>query len=126
VNLLLDTHFLIWILLGADRLGEYPWLDEHRPWGVSPVSVLELQYLAEVGRIEVDAAGLLRALQRDGRFALDEPPLVALVERALPLAWTRDPFDRLLAAHSLTRRIPVCTVDRAFQRHHGLIVEPPR
>jgi PIN domain nuclease of toxin-antitoxin system len=126
VTILLDTHFLIWILLGADRLGAYPWLDEHRPWGISPVSMLELQYLGETGRLELDADRLLHALQRDGRFVLDEPPLVALIERALPLTWTRDPFDRLLAAHSLTRRIPLCTVDRELQRHHSLIAESLR
>lgn len=63
VKLLLDTHFLIWILTGADRIGEYPWLDDHRPWGISPSLSSSWQYLAEIGRIELDAAGLLRAFQ---------------------------------------------------------------
>lgn len=126
MTILLDTHFLIWILVGADRLAAYPWLDECRPWGISPVSILELQYLGETGRLELNAAGLLHAIQRDSRFVLDEPPLVPLIERALPLTWTRDPFDRLLAAHSLTRRVPLCTVDRELQRHHGLILESLR
>lgn len=123
MTLLLDTHFLIWILTGADRLRQYPWLDDHRPWGVSPISLLEMQYLAEIGRIELDAPGLLEALQSDARFVLDEPPLVPLIRRALPLTWTRDPFDRLLAAHSATRRLPLCTVDRALREHHTPIAE---
>lgn len=126
MKILLDTHFLIWILTGAERIGEYPWLDDQRPWGISPVSLLELQYLSEIGRIELDAAGLVEALQLDGRFVLDEPPLVPLIQRALPLAWTRDPFDRLLAAHSAARRIPLCTVDRLLLEHHALIAEPLR
>jgi PIN domain nuclease of toxin-antitoxin system len=126
MKLLLDTHFLIWILTDAKRLEAYPWLDDVRPWGASPISLLELQYLSEIGRLELDAPGLLHALQRDSRFVLDEPPLVSLVERALPLSWTRDPFDRLLAAHSTLRRLPLCTVDRLLLEHHSLVVRPPR
>lgn len=126
MRLLLDTHFLIWILTGTERIREFPWLDDHRPWGISPISLLELQYLSEIGRIELDAAGLLEALQRDARFVLDEPPLVPLIERALPLTWTRDPFDRLLAAHSTARRVPLCTVDRLLRQNHALIAEPLR
>lgn len=126
MNLLLDTHFLIWILMGAERTDSFPWLEDHRPWGVSPISLLELQYLSEIGRIELQADALLNELQGDSRFALDEPPLIPLIARALPLTWTRDPFDRLLAAHSSLRRVPLCTVDRVLLKHHSLIVEPLR
>jgi PIN domain nuclease of toxin-antitoxin system len=126
MRILLDTHFLIWILTSADRIDEYRWLDDHRPWGISPISLLELQYLAEIGRIELNAAGIVEALQLDRRFVLDEPPLMSLIERALPLTWTRDPFDRLLAAHSTARRVPLCTVDRLLLQHHALIAEPLR
>jgi hypothetical protein len=40
-------------------------------------------------------------------------PLVPLIEHGLPLDWTRDPFDRLLAAHSAARRARFCTLGRA-------------
>lgn len=49
---------------------------------------------------------------------VDEVPLLRLIDQALPLDWTRDPFDRLLAAHSLARRTPLCTLDRRIQAHH--------
>jgi PIN domain nuclease of toxin-antitoxin system len=122
MTLLLDTHFLIWTLLSLPRLEEYPWLDRYRPWGVSPVSLLELQFLSEVGRVQVRQPELLEALAGDDRFVIDEVPLLALVRQALPLEWTRDPFDRLLAAHSLARRAPLCTVDRELARQHALVV----
>lgn len=121
MKLLLDTHFLIWALLSWPRLDEYSWLERYRPWGVSPVSLLELQFLAEVGRIEIRQPELLEALAGDARFVIDEVPLLALIRHALPLEWTRDPFDRLLAAHSLARRTPLCTVDRELSRHHALL-----
>ena len=121
MTILLDTHFLIWILLDSRRLDRYPWLERHRPWGISPVSLLEIRFLSEVGRLEIKAPAFFETLLTDARFVMDEPPLQAVVRHALALSWTRDPFDRLLAGHSLTRRIPLCTADRVLRRHHPLL-----
>jgi PIN domain nuclease of toxin-antitoxin system len=121
VRILLDTHFVLWTVLDHPRLCEFEWLDAHRPLGVSPVSLLELQFLSEVGRLELDAERFVQALGRDPRFVIDEVSLVSLVRKALPLGWTRDPFDRLLTAHSLARRTPLCTLDRRIRENHPLI-----
>lgn len=118
---LLDTHFLIWIVTGADRLADFPWIERYRPWGVSPVSLLEIQFLSEVGRVEVRNPEFTDALLRDARFVIDEVPLVSLIRRSIDLTWTRDPFDRLIAAHSSVRRLPLCTTDRVIRSHHSLI-----
>jgi PIN domain nuclease of toxin-antitoxin system len=126
MNLLLDTHFLLWTVLDSQRLEEFPWLEAYRPWGVSPVSFLEIQFLAEVGRLEVRQAGLSQTVASDPRFVVDEAPLVALVEKALPLSWTRDPFHRLLAAHSEARRVPLCSLDRRILANHRLLVRELR
>ena len=77
---------------------------------------------AEVGRLTVDHAAFVDALGRDPRFVIDEVPLMALVTQALPLDWTRDPFDRLLAAHSAARRAPLCTLDRNLRQRHRFLV----
>lgn len=122
MKVLLDTHFLVWLLLDAPRLREFPWLPRYLPWGVSPVSLLEIQLLQEIGRIEVDSRALEARLAEDVRFVIDEVPLLALVKSALDLGWTRDPFDRLLAAHSTARRLPLCTTDRTLRKHHRLVV----
>lgn len=120
---LLDTHFLLWLALGSPRMAEFPWLDRYHPWAVSPVSLLEIQYLAEVGRIEIAGRAFMERIARDGRFLLDELPLSMLIRHSLNLTWTRDPFDRLLAAHSTARRLPLCTTDRNLRLHHRLL--PP-
>lgn len=121
MKVLLDTHFLLWILLDSARLERFPWLDRYRPWGLSPVSLLELQFLSEVGRIEARNPDLTDRLLSDPRFVVDEVPSLALFRHALELTWTRDPFDRLLAAHSSARRVPLATVDRVLLEHHGLV-----
>jgi PIN domain nuclease of toxin-antitoxin system len=110
VRLLLDTHILIWTVLGSKRLAEFPWLERY-----------ELQFLAEIGRISLRSPEFMDELMREQRFRVDDAPLVAMVRHALRLDWTRDPFDRLLAAHSMARRVPLCTADRRVLAHHRLL-----
>lgn len=121
MNCLLDSHFLIWITLESRRLRRFPWLGKYLPRGVSPISHLELQYLAEIGRLQVDIMAFTDLLLKDRRFVVDEAPLMPLVRHAFRLDWTRDPFDRFLAAHSALRRLPLCTVDRTLVVHHPLL-----
>jgi PIN domain nuclease of toxin-antitoxin system len=126
MKVLLDTHFVLWLLRASRRLDEHGWLDRYRPWGVSPVSLLEIAFLAEIGRLEVSNPELTDRILDDHRFVVDEVPLLALVRAAIALHWTRDPFDRLLAAHSEARRVPLVTLDRGLRRHHALIVRELR
>ena len=121
VTLLLDTHFLIWLVLRSKRLAEFPWIDRYRPWGVSPVSFLEIQFLAEIGRLSVHNPEFMTAVMEDARFTVDDIPLVTVVRHALRLDWTRDPFDRLLVAHSSARRVALCTLDRRIRTRHPIL-----
>lgn len=122
----IDTHFLLWIAVGDHRLDEFPWIDAYGPWGVSPVSFLEIAFLHEVGKLRVDIDAFRTAVSDDPRFVVDEVPLLNLISRALPLNWTRDPFDRLLCAHSAARRKPFITMDRRVRQNHELIVKELR
>lgn len=121
MSVLLDTHFLIWLVLGSTRLREYPWLDRYRPWGISPVSFLEIEFLAEAGRLSVRNPDFSDTVMSDARFTVDDVRIAALVHHAMRLNWTRDPFDRLLVAHSTARRVDFCTVDRVVRAHHKLL-----
>lgn len=96
--ILLDTNALIW-LQGKHR--------RSRPlsrWSgrlyVSPANLLEIQFLLEANRIRLRAGTRFDDLVNDPRWILDDPPAVAWFAVARELTWTRDPFDRLLAAHS--------------------------
>ncbi len=80
MTVLLDTHFLIWILLQARRLEDCRWIEKYEPWGVSPISLFEIEFLAEVGRVELPRPRkFMEALAEDERFVPNEPPLAALV-----------------------------------------------
>lgn len=119
---LLDTHYLIWIVTNARRLKQFPWLQRYAPWGISPVNFLDVQLLAESGKLNSRPSEFIEAVKADPRFVLDDVSALVLFQKALDLGWTRDPFDRLLAAHSLARRVPLCTTDAEIQEHHTLIV----
>jgi PIN domain nuclease of toxin-antitoxin system len=123
VSVLLDTHFLIWITTCDQRkLDRFPWLDRYQPWTLSPMSLLEIRYLTERGRLQLDPVPYFEEVLHDVRFVVDDPALVALVRHAFDLSWTRDPFDRMLSAHSLARRLPLCTTDRVILANHRLLV----
>jgi PIN domain nuclease of toxin-antitoxin system len=118
---LLDTHFLIWITSGNKRLRQFPWLQRYQPWGVSPASFLEIQLLSEIGKIRLGSK-FMETLRSDSRFVIDEASYVAIALKSLELSWTRDPFDRLIAGHSLARRSPLCSMDSIILENHRLLV----
>lgn len=123
---LLDTHFLLWITADAKRIKKYPWLHHYEPWGVSAVSFLETALLAESGKLELRASAFVETVQADPRFVIDDPSLVTVARKSMDLGWTRDPFDRLIAAHSIVRRVPLCSVDALILANHKLVVHELR
>jgi PIN domain nuclease of toxin-antitoxin system len=54
----------------------------------------------------------LAALQRSIGLTVSDIPSASLVEAAIPLTWTRDPFDRLIAAHAIVAGTTLITADR--------------
>lgn len=106
--ILLDTHAAVWLAQGHRRAR--PLVRLPRVY-LSPASVLEIQYLIEVGRIRLGAGATADRLQADPRWRLDEPAAGRWFAEACELDWTRDPFDRLLAAHASLRGWRLATAD---------------
>lgn len=104
--ILLDTNALIWLLAGHRRARKIP---ERSRLYVSPASLLELQFLAEAGRIRLRVT--IGEIEDDSRFAVDDPSSAALFNAAIDLGWTRDPFDRLIAGHARLRAWRLATGD---------------
>ena len=89
---------------------------------MSPISLLEIEFLPEVGRLSVKNPEFTNSVMNDSRFIIDDLPVETLISHALSLGWTRDPFDRLLVAHSSARRVASCTMDRGIRDHHRFIL----
>jgi PIN domain nuclease of toxin-antitoxin system len=110
--ILLDTNALIWLEQGHARAKKLAAAKQRLC--ISPVSVLELQFLQEAGRLRVRGGGTIADLVEHGPWLLDDPPSAALFDAALDLGWTRDPFDRLLVAHARLRGWRLATGDTAL------------
>ena len=106
--ILLDTSAVIWLAQGHRRARP---LDAFARLYLSPATVLELRFLEEAGRIRLRAGGSADDLASDDRWRLDEPPSGEWFATACEMDWTRDPFDRLLAAHARLRRWKLATAD---------------
>ncbi len=110
--ILLDTNAVLWGLTESDRFA--PLQVPGRRLRLSPVSLLEISFLVEVGRVEFrDRTGVADIID-DPRWILDSPSSARLFTEALDLEWTRDPFDRLLVAHARYRRWRLATGDRVL------------
>lgn len=114
--ILLDTNAVIWLEQGHPRAR--PLIKDRRRLYVSPATLLELQFLQETGRVRIDAPSV-SAIGQDDRWLLDDPPAASWFLRAADLVWTRDPFDRLIAAHAMLRRWRLATGDGDLIEHLG-------
>ena len=86
---------------------------------VSPVVELELQYLFEVDRVTVPAIDMVSDLERSVGLRFSETAFHTVVRAALANRWTRDPFDRLIAAQAAVDGAPLLTKDATIRRHYG-------
>lgn len=127
MDLLLDTHALLWSLTEPARLGRRARTaieDRGVSIHVSAVSALELATKHRLGKLP-QAWPVIEGFDRHReRLGGEELPITtphALL--AGSLEWEhRDPFDRLLAAQSLVEGLPLVTKDAAFTRIPGFRV----
>jgi PIN domain nuclease of toxin-antitoxin system len=112
----LDTHVAVWLVAGERRRLK-PVERELRkgPLFVSPMAVLELQQLHELGRLRAPAEQVLDILSED--HGVEEAPgdFRDIALRARALSWTRDPFDRLIVAHALDHGSTLLTIDETIR-----------
>lgn len=120
----LDTHAAVFLASGdAYQLGSASRkLMEESILLISPFVRLELAYLREVGRLDAPPDEILGALVANCGVAFSDDPLPALVEQAMHLTWTRDPFDRLLVATASLHEAPFVSRDRKIRDNYNRTV----
>jgi PIN domain nuclease of toxin-antitoxin system len=84
---------------------------------VSPVVLFELHFLHESRRIGVDPNRFYADVLEEGEVRESTDPLATVVRAATPLAWTRDPFDRLIVATAILHRARLVTKDADIHEH---------
>jgi len=110
----LDTHVVVWLYAGKiKKLSEQAreLINDHEII-ISPVVRLELQYLFEIQRVTDEANEIVADLS--GRIGLKmcDKSFDTIVNGALDLPWTRDPFDRIIVANAAINHNILLTKDQ--------------
>ncbi len=122
MKLLLDTHAFLWFVMGSAKLSGNARALIEDPSNESLLSVASLWEMAikvSLGKLTLSApfADLIpEQLNLNGigllNIRIDHVSLLA----TLPFHH-RDPFDRLLIAQAITEKMPVVSIDAAFDAY---------
>ena len=111
----LDTHAVIYLYGGdINRLSKkVTRIVENNQLLISPIVILELDFLYEINRIKSGGQKIINTLS--ATIGLQECNLefIDIVKISSNENWTRDPFDRLIVSNAIARNnSPLITQDR--------------
>ena len=117
----LDTHVVIWLYQkDEERISSLAReLIESRDLLVSPMVLLELEYLFETGKTKADAAEIYDYLHDTIQIDVCSTPFGAVVKKAIGMKWTRDPFDRLITAQAALGESTLLTKDDTIRTNYA-------
>jgi len=116
----LDTHLLVWLRDGelhkiSPRMKA---LIEEKDLYFSEFVRLELQYLFEIGKLTEPANEIVMYLSVKAGIQSCTLSLPRIIQAALSLRWTRDPFDRLITANASLLNAPLLTCDQTILENY--------
>ena len=112
-NYLLDTHSFVFWLLEEKSLSKKVLKILQKPennFFISSMSILEIQYLVEIGRLEIELGDIFSYIDSTPNFnilAFDRPALI----ESLKLNSNRDSFDRIIVATAQAYKLKLLTKD---------------
>ena len=118
----LDTHTVAALYQGAfDGFSKAAQaaIDEEDDLRISPMVLLELEYLREIKRIRVSGRRIVDALASDLGLTVCNLAFADVARKAIEERWTRDPFDRLILAQARLAHARLITKDRAMRAHYS-------
>lgn len=118
---MIDTHVAISLFSGqVQHLSKQAQrLLETSPRRLSPIVILELEMLSEIGRVKSNPRTIIDFLKRELDIQESMERLSEVIRHALPLQFTRDPFDRLIVAHADLLNAPLITFDARLLEHYA-------
>jgi PIN domain nuclease of toxin-antitoxin system len=119
VNLLLDTHVVLWWLAGDSRLRgpsreAIEWAENRAV--ISAASVWEAAIKKALGKVTFDQAEWQMFAEAQGFSELPVRNEHAWLAAELP-RHHEDPFDRMLIAQAIVEGLTVMSGDRIFERY---------
>lgn len=85
---------------------------------ITPIVILELEYLFEIKRLNINANTLFDSLKQE--IDLQACPLnfLQVVTSAFKQNWTRDPFDRIIVAQASINKSVLVSKDEIIRAHY--------
>ena len=125
--ILVDTHVVVWLALDQDQISRKARtaIDDARKnadgLAISDITLLELATLVTKGRIRLDISLESFLQEVESRFVV-LPISGRACARAmgLPVAYPKDPADRIIAATALVEGLTLLTADRAIRRSRAV------
>ncbi len=116
----LDTHAVVWLYAGELALfpKEARHILEDRSLGISPIVLLELQYLYEIGRIKIEGQKVYKSLEKSIGLKVVSSDFQKIIAVSLGQNWTRDPFDRIIVAQASADKAMLMTKDDTIRKHY--------
>ena len=112
----LDTHVVVWLYAGeTERLSATgKKLIEGNDLLISPIVLLELQYMREIKRLTVEPFLLFENLAATIGLRICDTSFPQIITEAIHNNWTRDPFDRIIVAGATANNASLLTKDASI------------
>lgn len=116
----LDTHVVVWLYAG--QVERFPKKARQRleqdALTISPIVLLEIEYLYELRRLSAGPALIAKELEKILGLTIAQDGFESVVLGAIGHRWTRDPFDRIIVGQAQINTAPLITKDRSIHSHY--------
>ena len=122
MSVYIDTHIVIWLCEGlTEKLTPAAsQAIESSEVEISPMVLVELEYLFQIKRIVKPPMALLDQLETLIGLRMSDHPFAAVAKAAVFETWTRDPFDRLIVAQARSDGYSgLVTADEKIQQNYS-------
>ena len=117
----LDTHVVLWLYVQrgkglSDQACQL--IESAITVFISPMVLLELDYLNEIGRTTIGSTSIFEYLEGKIGLKTCNKPFLQVIKLASKQAWTRDPFDRIITAQASIDQNMLITKDAGILEHY--------
>jgi PIN domain nuclease of toxin-antitoxin system len=118
----LDTHVVIWLYAGITSIfsQSIQELINLNDIYISPIVRLEIQYLYEINRVTDKPNNIISDLSSRIGLHVDVEPFDNVINAALAISWTRDPFDRIIVASANLNNHILVSKDKTILANYSL------
>lgn len=117
----LDTNVVVWLAQGTlQRISRRARSAlEQGTLLMSPMVLIELQYLYEFNRVKLPARDVRLKVEHEIGVRVCDLPFLSVASAALDEKWTRDPFDRMIVAQAKANGVaPLVSADEEIKKNY--------